>query len=239
MYQQNKVYYLSSLMLVSISCLLLSSIACEYVDDQANLDGDEKDGPQVKIEILFKPENSTVKAKLADIVTIHYKGYLESNGAVFDSIFEKNETYNFQIGKKEVIPGWEKGLIGACVGEKRKLTVPPELAYGDEAVYNIPARATLVFEIEVVDVKEGPPLVNIFKQIDENGDKKLTRDEVTKFITDQFASQSQYGDEGTRHEDIDIRQMVEEIFNHEDKNKDSEISLDEFSGPKVDHHDEL
>ncbi|WP_417783403.1 FKBP-type peptidyl-prolyl cis-trans isomerase [Terasakiella pusilla] len=93
-------------------------------------------------------------------VVVHYTGTL-ANGKKFDSSYDRNQPFEFQLGARQVIPGWEKGLVGMQVGGKRKLVIPPELGYGARGAGNvIPPNATLHFDIELLEVKE-PPFKNI------------------------------------------------------------------------------
>lgn len=75
-------------------------------------------------------------------MSVHYEGLLQ-DGSVFDSSFRRNQPISFRLGSGQVIEGWDKGLIDMCVGEKRKLTIPPELGYGDRGIGPIPPKATL------------------------------------------------------------------------------------------------
>ena len=85
-------------------------------------------------------------------VVVHYAGWL-ADGTQFDSSVEKQDPFEFTLGKKEVMDGWEEGLNGMKVGGKRKLTVPPALAYGEEGAGDtIPPNATLTFEVELLSV---------------------------------------------------------------------------------------
>lgn len=87
-------------------------------------------------------------------VTVHYTGWLE-NGTEFDSSRRRDEPFGFPLGVGYVIPGWDQGVVGMRVGGKRKLTVPPELGYGARGAGRvIPPNATLVFEVELLDISE-------------------------------------------------------------------------------------
>ncbi|PIE06154.1 MAG: peptidylprolyl isomerase [Sorangium cellulosum] len=93
------------------------------------------------------------EAKEGSKVSVHYTGTLKS-GKKFDSSLDRNKPFEFTIGQGQVIKGWEKGVVGMKVGGKRKLTIPYDLAYGEAGKPpDIPPRATLVFEIELLDVK--------------------------------------------------------------------------------------
>jgi len=84
--------------------------------------------------------------------SVHYEGRLE-DGEVFDASRPRGQAFSFTIGAGQVIPGWEQGVEGMQVGEVRRLTVPPELGYGAAGAGGvIPPNATLVFDIELLDV---------------------------------------------------------------------------------------
>lgn len=85
-------------------------------------------------------------------VKVHYTGWLE-NGTKFDSSVDRGEPFVFGIGAGQVIPGWDEGVMSMKVGGKRKLTIPPQLGYGAAGAGGvIPPNATLIFEIELLDV---------------------------------------------------------------------------------------
>jgi len=93
-------------------------------------------------------------------VTVHYTGRLE-NGEIFDSSRNRDEPFAFKIGAGQVIPGWEIGIRGMKVGGKRKLVIPPKLAYGKRGAGGvIPPDATLTFDIELLSVVP-PKFINI------------------------------------------------------------------------------
>lgn len=93
------------------------------------------------------------KASVGDKLVVHYVGSLYKDGKIFDSSLDREEPFKFRLGKMDVIPGWEIGMRGMCVGEHRKLTIPSELAYGEVgAPPDIHAGATLVFDVELMDI---------------------------------------------------------------------------------------
>ena len=87
------------------------------------------------------------------MVRVHYTGWLP-NGEKFDSSRDRNQPFEFSLGAGQVIAGWDEGVAGMKVGGKRKLVIPPDLAYGTAgAPPDIPPGATLVFEVELVEVR--------------------------------------------------------------------------------------
>ena len=85
-------------------------------------------------------------------VTVHYTGWL-MDGTKFDSSVDRDEPFSFVLGTGQVIQGWDQGIASMRVGDKVRLTIPPELAYGEQGYPGaIPPNATLIFEVELMSV---------------------------------------------------------------------------------------
>ncbi|OGU38523.1 MAG: hypothetical protein A2315_10040 [Ignavibacteria bacterium RIFOXYB2_FULL_35_12] len=93
------------------------------------------------------------KADSADLVTVHYTGFLTS-GKIFDSSVERDEPFKFRLKLQPVIPGWEEGIKLVGKGGKAKLIIPPVLGYGAVPVGSIPPNSTLIFDVEVLDIEK-------------------------------------------------------------------------------------
>ena len=102
------------------------------------------------VEIL--QEGGEGEAKSGDIVVVHYTGTFE-NGEKFDSSVDRGEPFEFDLGAGQVISGWDLGVKGMKKGEKRRLTIPYHLAYGEFGYGPIPPKATLIFDVELLDIK--------------------------------------------------------------------------------------
>lgn len=108
-----------------------------------------------KLKIQTSVAGSGEASKIGDKVTVNYTGRLE-NGKVFDSnveaAFGHVEPFSFTLGQGRVIQGWELGVLGMKEGEKRTLTIAPDLGYGDADLGTIPPNSTLIFEVELVKI---------------------------------------------------------------------------------------
>lgn len=93
------------------------------------------------------------KAEKGKTVSVHYKGQL-TDGTVFDSSYKRKQPIDFQLGVGQVIPGWDEGIQLLQIGDKARFVIPSHLAYGDRGAGGlIPPRATLIFDVELMDVK--------------------------------------------------------------------------------------
>ncbi|GMI34260.1 hypothetical protein TrCOL_g3077 [Triparma columacea] len=116
-----------------------------------NLDPDD----QLRIGVKYRPPTCQKKTTHGSKVSMHYTGTIYTTGKKFDSSLDRSTPFTFTLGVGEVIQGWDRGLMGMCVGEKRKLTIPAGLAYGDAgAGHMIKGGDTLVFQVELLDIED-------------------------------------------------------------------------------------
>ncbi len=108
---------------------------------------------ELQIEILKQGTGEEVKS--GDNIAVHYTGTLE-DGTKFDSSLDRGKPFVFTLGIGQVIKGWDMGVLGMKVGEKRKLVIPPELGYGETGTPGgpIPPNATLIFEVELLSINK-------------------------------------------------------------------------------------
>ncbi|KAI9836706.1 MAG: Peptidyl-prolyl cis-trans isomerase fpr2 [Sclerophora amabilis] len=125
---------------VSLALLLTATLAPVLAADE------------VKVEII-KSRECGRKTKSGDAIEVHYRGTLAADGSQFDASYDRGTPLSFTVGIGQVIKGWDENLLDMCIGDQRKLTIPPEFGYGDSAVGPIPAGSTLIFETELISIK--------------------------------------------------------------------------------------
>lgn len=111
-------------------------------------------GDVAKLETVDVQPGSGKTVETGDCITVKYHGTLASNGTKFDGNFDQPIALKMRIGVGQVIPGWDKGLIGMKEGGIRRLIIPSELAYGSAQQSTIPANSDLVFEVKVLEAKK-------------------------------------------------------------------------------------
>ncbi|CAG5890706.1 unnamed protein product [Menidia menidia] len=185
---------------------------------------------EVATEVLHRPFICHRKTKYGDMLMVHHDGYFE-NGTMFHSSRSSGDKQPmwFTLGIRQVLKGWDLGLQGMCAGEKRKLVLPPALAYGKEGKGKIPPESTLTFIVELLDIRNGPRSHESFQEMDLNDDWRLSRYEVKEYLKKEH---EKYGNPPN---DTLREKIMEEIFAREDENKDGFISSREFTYK----HDEL
>ncbi|XP_046403494.1 peptidyl-prolyl cis-trans isomerase FKBP2 [Ischnura elegans] len=136
---------LTSLTVVTVILCMVLSRGC--AKDEKNTKS------KLQIGIKKRADVCPIKSKNGDFLHMHYTGSLE-DGTVFDSSYERKNPLTFTLGSGQVIKGWDRGLLGMCEGEKRKLVIPSELGYGAHgSPPKIPGGATLIFEVELVKIQ--------------------------------------------------------------------------------------
>jgi len=136
--------------------------------------GGRSESSRLQIGVKKRVDGCEIRSKKGDTLHIHYIGTLQDSGVEFDrsrrdepfsftvgssqincALSIKDSNFNEKMGQNRVIKGWEQGVLGMCVGEKRKVVVPPELGYGETgAPPDIPPNAVLAFELELVKIDQ-------------------------------------------------------------------------------------
>jgi FKBP-type peptidyl-prolyl cis-trans isomerase FkpA len=124
-----------------LAALSLPAVAAEPKEEKT----------QSGIGITMLKEGTGVNPKITDAVTVNYRGTLE-NGQEFDSSYKRGQPASFPLTR--VIPCWTEGVQKIKVGGKAKLVCPPNLAYGDKNIPGIPPNSTLIFEVELLGIKQ-------------------------------------------------------------------------------------
>ncbi|XP_067843732.1 peptidyl-prolyl cis-trans isomerase FKBP7 isoform X2 [Heptranchias perlo] len=192
----------------------------------------EQGEEQVKIEVIYRPENCPQKSKRGDLLNAHYDGYLAKDGSKIYCSRTDNEGHPkwFTLGVGQVIKGLDIGMTGMCEGEKRKLIIPPSLGYGVIGRDKIPANSTLIFETELYVVRRGPRSMESFKSIDLDSDRKLSHDELKLYLEEEFKRDNRNRDPSFKD------RVLTDILRKNDRDGDGYISAAEYN---VFHHDEL
>ncbi|SCU98867.1 LAME_0G00870g1_1 [Lachancea meyersii CBS 8951] len=108
----------------------------------------------IKVTHEIPASECKIKATDGDVVSVHYSGSLVGSDEVFDSSYSRGVPISFELGSGRVIQGWDQGILGMCIGEKRELRIPSNLGYGARgAGAVIPPNADLFFETTLVDIR--------------------------------------------------------------------------------------
>jgi len=128
---------------------LLAVVGCGGGSSAPSSPGGSPDSGTLVVEDLVVGTGPAVA--VGNVATVHYVGTFQ-DGTRFDSSYDRGEPFSFRIGVGQVIAGWDQGVPGMQVGGKRRLTIPPSLAYGSQGRGAIPPNSTLVFEIELLSI---------------------------------------------------------------------------------------
>ncbi|XP_026151595.1 peptidyl-prolyl cis-trans isomerase FKBP7 [Mastacembelus armatus] len=221
----------SGMMWKSVGCVLVLFVSSQFGSWSVWAAADELDG-EVKIEFLFKPEQCTQKSKKGDLLNVHYDGFLAKDGSQFycSRSDKAGHPQWLVLGVGQVIKGLDIGMMDMCPGEKRKITVPPALAFGEKGKDPVPPNATVVFEVEVYSVSRGPRSMEAFRKIDLDKDKSLTKAEVKQYLKLEFEKGGKPRDEPF------YEKIMADIFTKSDHDRDGLISVKEYN---IYEHDEL
>jgi len=144
------------------------------------------DEDELKINRYLIPAGCADAPRTAagDSLTVHYTGKVAATGKEFDSSKDR-DPFSFTLGAGKVIGGWDDGLQSMCAGEKRRLTVPPSLGYGEQGAGDgvIPRSAVLLFDVELVSfMAAAEPLPDRFALADTDGDGLLQKGEISTYL---------------------------------------------------------
>lgn len=138
----NKNKFLNAALVLSIAAFFVECKPAKVITTASGL----------QYKIIHKGKG--VQPQKRDTVDVHYTGKL-TNDTVFDSSVKRGVPFSFRLGTGQVIKGWDEGISYLHVGDKAILTIPPDLGYGARATGKIPANSTLIFEVELLKVREG------------------------------------------------------------------------------------
>ena len=166
--------------------------------------GEPVDASPVNIETI-KPGDDTIFPTEGDMLTVHYTGSLRDDGSEFDSSRAKKQPFTFTLGKGEVIRGWELGLVQMSLGQRAKLTIAPEAGYGEKGCVDqqnasgtgvIPPNATLLFDVELLDINSQRSLGRYLTTLDDWIQAKLlafdVHEGVRERMTEKYGSRDAY-----------------------------------------------
>ena len=149
-----------NIVLAVVICLVLAGVLIFISINNKTKMASNNNVPDTNNVVNNPPANTASEgevAKVGDVVSMNYTGRL-TNGTVFDSNvdpkFKHVQPFEFTLGAGQVIAGWDKGIVGMKVGEKKTLTIPPEDGYGAMGQGPIPPNSTLIFDVELLAIKK-------------------------------------------------------------------------------------
>ncbi|XP_011680537.1 peptidyl-prolyl cis-trans isomerase FKBP14 isoform X1 [Strongylocentrotus purpuratus] len=190
---------------------------------------------EVNINVLFKPEDCQRTAQSGDYVTVTYVAFLadESGNERFDNT-DNTGPVNFRLNDKKstAMQGWHQGLEGACLREKREVLIPAGQLTLNHRLPNSkppPKGKDVGYTFEVRNIQDSPPAENLFKKMDFDENKEISKDEMKAYLSKQ-------GLGGMREEET-LDGAINNIFENKDHDRSNSLSSNEFFGHNA--HEEL
>jgi FKBP-type peptidyl-prolyl cis-trans isomerase len=150
--------YLAAAIIIIFSVIMAYIIWEQYISATQKtvypnlIENNNMENNKEKLIIKTTKEGTGDAAVSGDVVSVHYTGKF-INGTKFDSSVDRGTPFSFTLGAGQVIKGWDQGVLGMKVGEKRTLTIPPDLAYGAAGIPGaIPANSILIFDVELLGI---------------------------------------------------------------------------------------
>nr|XP_020463075.1 peptidyl-prolyl cis-trans isomerase FKBP10 isoform X1 [Monopterus albus] len=203
----------------------------------------------VQIKVTHKPQECNVTSEADDLIQYRYNCSL-MDGTLLYSSDQYDSHSTTTLGANKVILGLEEGLSGMCVGERREVVIPPHSGHGENGAGGVPGSAVLVFELELMELQKGVPEGfmfvwlgdgpdPLFPAMDLNGDNEVPLEEFSSFIMIQVKE-----GKGRLRPGVDADEVIKDMFNNLDHNKDGKIVEDELKQevdeePKQATRDEL
>ncbi|CAH1273630.1 FKBP14 [Branchiostoma lanceolatum] len=164
-----------------------------------------------KVETLKMPRRCDRRVGAHDKVVFHYNRMMVT-GEKIDSSRDRGEPMSFVVGWGKASKEWEDAVNNMCIGEVRQVEMP-----GEDGM-------STILVVDLIDIQAPPPTPNVFKLIDKNDDKQLTKKEITAYLTGRMGLE--------KAEETDF---IKKVFKEEDKDNNGVITMEEFSGPKQPH----
>ena len=171
---------------VAFCVLACAAYVTVQAEEAENVEKASPPPPETLIIGVKKRVTCSRPVQKLDTISVHYEGRLFADNSKFDSSLDRGEPFEFKIGVGHVIKGWDRGLLGMCPGEKRRLKIPAEFGYGERGSPPvIPANAALVFDVELLEIK-GVVLESNYEEEQKEFTEHKQEDQVEENVKDEL-----------------------------------------------------